>query len=86
MPYIKELDRRKFYSVLDEFYKIDSNTLSPGDLNYLLSSIIWFMFDQKISYTKANELIGVLECVKQEFYRRKVVPYENKKIEENKDI
>jgi len=31
-------------------------------------------------------MIGVLECVKQEFYRRKVAPYEDIKIIENGDI
>jgi len=30
--------------------------------------------------------MGVLECVKQEFYRRRAVPYEEEKIEENGDI
>lgn len=86
MPYITEIERRKFDKILDEFYKIDSNTLTPGDLNYLFSSMIWYAFDNKRSYTKGNELVGMIECVKQEFYRRKLVPYEEEKIEENGDI
>ncbi len=39
-----------------------------------------------MNYSKANELVGVLECVKQEFYRRQVVPYEEEKIRENGDL
>ena len=38
------------------------------------------------SYHAYNEIIGVLECVKQEFYRRMVAPYEDKKCEENGDV
>jgi len=30
--------------------------------------------------------MGVLECIKQEFYRRAVAPYEDKKKEENGDV
>lgn len=86
MPYIEDNERRKFDAVLDEFYNIDSNTLTPGDLNYLISSMIWYAFENKRSYTKGNELVGMIECVKQEFYRRKLVPYEDEKISENGDI
>jgi len=39
-----------------------------------------------IRYASLNEVIGVLECVKQEFYRKKVVPYEKRKIKENSDV
>jgi len=38
------------------------------------------------NYADYNEVMGVLECVKQELYRRLIVPYENKKKEENGDV
>jgi hypothetical protein len=38
------------------------------------------------SYTRGNELIGVMECVKQEFYRRRLGIYEDLKLKENGDI
>lgn len=37
-------------------------------------------------YDSLNAVIGVLECAKQEFYRRAAVPYENQKITENGDV
>ena len=85
MPYIKQSDREKFDNILKDF-KVISKDLTAGDLNYLISRMLWGLFDSNRSYTKANELMGVLECVKQEFYRRKAVPYEEEKIEENGDI
>jgi hypothetical protein len=33
-----------------------------------------------------NEIVGALECCKQEFIRRKLNPYEDKKIKENSDV
>ena len=38
------------------------------------------------SFQDLNELIGALECAKQELYRRVVAPYEEDKIEENGDV
>jgi hypothetical protein len=39
-----------------------------------------------ISYSKIAMATGVLENIKQEFYRRVASPYEDKKINENGDI
>jgi len=58
----------------------------PGDWNYLFSRLIWDEFSRDPSYKAANNLLGMLEAVKQEFYRRKVVPYEEKKMKENGDL
>jgi hypothetical protein len=38
------------------------------------------------NYKHINEIIGVLECAKQEFYRRVAAPYEDTKIQENGDV
>lgn len=38
------------------------------------------------NYKDYNEVIGVLECVKQELYRRLIAPYEDKKKDENGDV
>lgn len=37
-------------------------------------------------YKDFAEVLGALEATKQEFYRRKVAPYEDVKIEENGDV
>ena len=42
--------------------------------------------DKTINYTLLNEIMGVLESAKQEFYRRMVVPYEDEKKEQNGDV
>jgi len=91
MPYIKKEDRKKIDKEIKDLIEKLTNhgcDLDPkvGNVNYVLSSIIWTLFDKKASYTTGNNLMGVLECVKQEFYRRKLAPYEDKKIKENGDL
>lgn len=85
MPYIAKKDRKRFDAILSDL-EAATQKISAGELNYLLSSVIWRIFENNKSYSKANELMGVLECVKQEFYARKVSPYEREKQEENGDI
>ena len=87
MPYIKQQDRAQWDSLIESTTKKLIETDSgPGDLNYVISSIVWKLFKDIPNYANANELMGVLECVKQEFYRRQVAEYENKKIVENGDL
>lgn len=80
MPYINEHKRREI-----DLYG-EHTVEGPGDLNYLLTSTCLRYLGDKVSYSKINEIIGVLECVKLEFYRRLASPYEDKKIMENGDI
>jgi len=45
------------------------------------------MIEKKgLSYSNVNEIIGALECIKLELYRRVAAPYEDLKIEENGDV
>jgi hypothetical protein len=80
MPYILQ-DIRNLYDQMLTF----GDSLTPGELNYIITKILLAQVKEP-SYAKYNELIGVLECVKQEFYRRVVVLYEDKKKEENGDV
>ena len=62
---------------------------TPGELNYLITILCQDYMGVKAAipnYAIFNEVIGVLECAKQEFYRRMVVPYEEGKIEQNGDV
>ena len=90
MPYSPQKDRIKFNQALvtleDDLTAIGTKPLVVGELNYVISSLIWRIFDQLPSYTLANDLVGVLECVKQEFIRRRLNGYENEKILENGDL
>lgn len=84
MPYINRIARRKYDQTINDLLDIlRANHVTPGDINYVFSSIVWRLFDSNKSYTTGNELIGVLECVKQEFYRKKLAIYEDIKEKEN---
>ena len=83
MPYTKKDQREKFTKVIAEVTDLFNTS---GDLNHFISSLVWHLFEKDRSYKTANDLIGVLECVKQEFYRRKVSVYEDEKIKENGDL
>jgi hypothetical protein len=48
--------------------------------------VVWELFKKNPRYSTANNLMGVLECVKAEFYRRQVANLEDRKIIENGDI
>ena len=85
MPYIKPESRDKFSKTLSAFYNTKDG-LTTGDLNFLLSSMMSMLVSDSVTYTKINNLIGVLECVKLELYRRIATPYEDEKIDENGDV
>jgi len=99
MPYIKPERRQKIdndvaslLATLDELHQDDGNALKTGmtfvggDLNYALSRIIWTLFEARKNYATAAELVATLDCVKMEFYRRKVAPYEDEKAEQHGDL
>ena len=94
MPYIRQEERQRYddsiknivHLLLDKFPGDNSKHFQVGDLNYVVSSIVWKLFDALPSYTRGNELVGVIECVKQEFIRRRLNDYEDSKIKQNGDI
>lgn len=88
MPYISKDDRENLDPVVDVAIRIleqKSFQDSLGDLNYLFSRIITRHMG-KVSYGKIAMATGVLENIKQEFYRREASPYEDMKIRVNGDI
>jgi hypothetical protein len=83
MPYI-ESERRQFLE--NKTYKelLDIvMQMEIGDMNFLISNMVWLRFLKAPSYSTGNAIVGVLECVKQEFIRQLLNPYEDKKIDEN---
>jgi len=89
MPYIKQIERDKFDKHIEELlYELCNNGLfEPGQMNYIISKLIKGIIKRiGISYSLCNNITGVLGCVKKEFYRRTVAPYEDQKIIENGDI
>lgn len=82
MPYIKQENRDRVVSGDTEL-----ESLSVGELNYVISSVMdHWLKENGVNYYNLNSVIGVLECAKQEFYRRVATEYENKKKEENGEV
>lgn len=80
MPYIKKAVRRE----------LDAGNIQPrnaGELNYELTKFIYFyIMNNGESYQTYNDVLGVLSAIPHELYRRKIAPYEDKKIKENGDV
>ena len=87
MPYIKQDNRMDCDSALQELQEmLPSDGTTAGKLTYIISNLIWKQFLDRPSYEAANKLLGVLEAVKLEFYRRHVAPYEDEAIRRNGDL
>lgn len=87
MPYINKENRVKFDSCIDILAeKLCEKKFEPGEFNYVVSRLMWKIFKLSPSYTLGNSLIGALECIKLEFYRRLLSPYEDEKIKQNGDV
>jgi len=84
MPYIKKESRTNFATGLAALV---DNIKDPGDLNYVITKLcIAYANHRANSYSTYNEVIGILECAKLEFYRRVLSLYENNKITLNGDV
>lgn len=88
MPYIKKEDRIIADKIIEDFLSLLSEQgeekIGVGKMNYMITKLLLSTEPKK--YEDYNALIGVLECCKQEFYRRAVATYEDRKIKENSDV
>lgn len=90
MPYIKSEERTELDPLVD---KLAEHIETEGMLNYAITRILLRLWkgDSRLAsrwrapfgYGKLNTLMGVLECVKAEFYRAQGGPYELRKLNEN---
>jgi len=85
MPYIKMQDRKRLNSAIKILAKLVNKNQRAGELNYIITNLL-LLTEGKGKYADFNELIGVLESAKLEFYRRRIAPYEDKKIKTNGDV
>jgi ribosomal protein S3AE len=87
LPYIQASNRNKYEKILKNLVEI-LKTLPPeeidGELNYVVTKILKEIYP--LRYFHINKAIGVLECIKLEYYRRVAAPYEDLKITEAGDI
>lgn len=85
MPYIKQEQRDKLDHIKRTIDLLEIQ--NPGDLNYLITSLIKSYIDQRPeSYQYYNDVMGALEGAKLEVYRRSISKYEDGKIIENGDV
>lgn len=80
MPYIKRVYRPE----LDRAIECLPEKMTEGELNYFITRML--LTTEPKTYADYNTLVGVLECIKLEFYRRAIVPYEDRKVIENGDV
>ena len=79
MPYISQQRRDDLHA--------GAGAEHPGELNYQITDLVVLYWENHAKcYSSINDILGALEGAKLEFYRRVVVPYEDKKILENGDV
>jgi hypothetical protein len=88
MPYISRSERKQYQEVLSALASIvpQDRMLRPGHMNYIVSLLIEKVYGSQLRYADHNEVMGVLNCIALEFYRRKTAPYEDVKIAEEGDL
>lgn len=87
MPYIKKESRTNIDGMIDQLARLLSEfdqDKVDGALNYTVSTLLNKLYKDK--YFDFNRALGVLNAITLEFYRRKVAPYEDVKIEKNGDV
>lgn len=84
IPYIKQEDRARIDPILNPLLNI---SLSGGELNYVITRLCnAYLKNHTKNYSTMNNIIGVLECAKQEYYRKICSSYEDGKAIENGDV
>ena len=78
-PYIRQ-DRRQ---EIDHQGAAPSNT---GELTYALYRACLDYLPENARFADYSEVVAALECTKLEFYRRRLAPYEDGKIEQSGDV
>jgi hypothetical protein len=89
MPYISKAERIRFeLAITTARGALAATHHVPGNLNYLLTRICDDYAHLKVvpSYAELAEVIETLECVKLEFYRRVMVPFEEGKRAASGDV
>ena len=88
MPYIARKDRPQYQEILSSLADMipQDRMQRPGHINYIVSLLIEKVYGKELRYADHNEVVGVLNCIALEFYRRKTAPYEDLKIVEEGDL
>ncbi len=82
MPYVPDISQDAVLA----FHPDEVFGISEGELNFFVTTAIDTWLGPEPNYRGINAVIGVLECAKQELYRRVAVPYEEGKKAANGDV
>lgn len=87
VPYITREERAELDGEVDALVQ-KLSTAPPekmdGRLNYVITRLLVQLYPP--GYFNCNRALGVLSSVAHEYYRRRVAPYEDRKIKENGDV
>lgn len=91
MPYIATEDRPRYEDTLNTLAATireatGDATKRAGHMNYIFTRLLLDVYGRDLRYWQHNEIIGMLECCKQEFYRRQTAHYEESCIAKNGDV
>jgi metal-responsive CopG/Arc/MetJ family transcriptional regulator len=85
MPYIRDFERKWIERSPGVIHA--RSIENSGELNYAITRLVQeYLRQHSKNYLTMNEIVGVLEQVKDEFQRRVVHPYEDVKMQENGDV
>lgn len=83
MPYVDSKQKEE----IDSIHIGSFNAKTPGQLNYAITKLMLnYCTNKACDYSTLNAVMGAVESAKLEFYRRRVAPYEDIKIEQNGDV
>ena len=91
MPYIAQDDRRALDPAIEKLVDAVRERAEQhqgsfeGYLNYALTRLVLGVVPER-RYASIARVTGVLENVKQEFYRRYAAPYEDEQIDKSGDV
>ncbi len=93
MPYIKQAHRDILDEKVDALAEVikdmyenhEDKPTRDGLLNYMLTRLLNNVYSNA-RYHDYNEVIGMLECCKLEYYRKYAAPYEVQKEFENGEV
>jgi hypothetical protein len=73
--------------ILPSIEGLSARIMTDGELNYAITVLCdRYIKTHGKRYDTLNAVMGVLSCAAHEFYRRVVVPYEEKKAESNGEV
>lgn len=87
-PYIPKFSRIEFDPAIEELVDMAKGV---GELNYIITRICdgyisKYVDANGINYSACNAIVGVLECAKLEFARKRLYPHEDKRCKEEGEV